>query len=161
LVARRALLRLRSTRPGSRHSRGSGRQPASGRTLEEDRSARVEELIQRLKAEAAEGAILIVEGRRDAQALRRIDVHGAILSAKSSGFRLLDFAERIDRGRKVIVLTDFDAAGERLARFLRQALERERVRVDLTYRKRLSALMHGEVAGIEGLSRRLQKLRPD
>jgi len=150
-------LRVRRSRGRGRYAQESDRQPVFRRTLDEDRLERVSELIQRLNAEAAGGAALVVEGRRDLEALRALGVRGAILCAKSSSSRLLDFVEGIDTRLKVIVLTDFDAAGERLARFLRETLERQGVKVDLAYRERLSALMRGEVKDIQGLGEHLER----
>ncbi|MEM2904538.1 MAG: toprim domain-containing protein [Candidatus Bathyarchaeia archaeon] len=139
--------------------RGRDRRRAALGRLDEEGLEELGELIERLRLEVAEGAILVVEGRKDADALRGLGFRGSVLPAKSRGSRLVDFAERIDVSHKVILLTDFDHAGMRLAQFLRKALERERAKVDLTYRKRLAALMHGEVKDIEGLAQRLEKLR--
>lgn len=131
---------------------------ASQSERDKERLQQAAELIEALKDDLAEGAILIVEGRTDAEALQRLGVHGTLFCAKSSSLRPLDLAERLDTSSKIIILTDFDRAGEQLAGFLRGALERRRGRVDLTYRKRLAALMRGYVKDVRDLEEHLRNV---
>jgi len=101
----------------------------------------------------AEGSrtTLVVEGERDRQAIRRLGWGGPIvvvhrgrpISATASGLVA-------SRG-KVIVLTDWDTEGGRLARRLRDFLEAEDVRLDLDFRRRLARILRGELTHVEGL----------
>jgi len=70
------------------------------------------EILDEMKEYSNNGVPLIVEGKRDEASLRRIGFSGPIVTV--SGARLHEIAEK-SRGREVIVLTDFDEEGERLA----------------------------------------------
>jgi len=110
------------------------------------------ELWGKLLGEADGGRVaIVVEGDRDRRAVRRLGwsgpvvvVHrGAPISATASGLA----ASR----RKVIVLTDWDTAGGRLARRLRDFLDAEDLRLDLDYRRRFARILRGELTHVEGL----------
>jgi 5S rRNA maturation endonuclease (ribonuclease M5) len=107
-----------------------------GKLLDEDDGAR---------------AVVVVEGERDRRALRRLGWAGPValvhrgrpISATASGLAAA-------RG-KVIVLTDWDTEGGRLARRLRDFLEAENLALDLEYRRRLARILRGELTHVEGL----------
>jgi 5S rRNA maturation endonuclease (ribonuclease M5) len=69
-----------------------------------------------------------------------------------SGVRLADVAATLGAScRRVVILTDWDAAGGRLARRLRDLLGDGRLDVDLEVRRELARALRGEVAHVEGL----------
>jgi len=110
------------------------------------------ELWRRLLGEDDGGrTVLVVEGERDRRAVERLGWAGPVvvvhrgrpISATASGL--------VGRRAKVIVLTDWDAEGGRIARRLRDFLEAERVRLDLDYRRRFARVLRGELTHVEGL----------
>lgn len=121
------------------------------------------ELWSKLKnACEGDGAILVVEGERDRRALRRLGLEGPILLVHRGASISATAQHLLHRGRRVIVLTDWDREGGVLARRLKEFLEAESVPLDLEYRRRLSRILRGEVVHVEGLfgwARRLAEMQ--
>ncbi|MCW3978171.1 MAG: toprim domain-containing protein [Candidatus Bathyarchaeota archaeon] len=87
-------------------------------------------------------SIVIVEGPRDVEALRRIGYRGRIEVSSKYSVSDSDFVESLARSvTSVIVLTDFDEEGRRINRDLTRLLERRGVRVEGGLRRRLGRLM--------------------
>jgi 5S rRNA maturation endonuclease (ribonuclease M5) len=110
-------------------------------------------LFLRLREEIAGGRVLVlVEGERDRRSLRALGLSGPI-ELVHAGRSLSELAGQLAKGgRRVIVLTDWDAAGGQLARRLREFLEAEAVGFDLEYRRRFARVLRGEVVHVEGLN---------
>jgi 5S rRNA maturation endonuclease (ribonuclease M5) len=109
------------------------------------------DLWSRLRADsAASGAVVVVEGERDARALRRLDLAGRI-ALVHRGRSLSATAHDLAAARRVIVLTDWDTEGGHLARRLKEFLESEPLDLDLEYRRRLARILRGELVHVEGL----------
>lgn len=114
-------------------------------TLEE-----VEELLRQLR-ERPEGTVILVEGRKDRQALAVLDIEGEIVQVQDAR-GIFGVAEELARkGQEAIVLTDWDRKGGQLAELLRHALKANGVRYDDTIRARMSALGKKEIKDIESL----------
>ena len=66
---------------------------------------------------------VIVEGEKDIEALRKLDVTGKIISL-NSGSSLIDFCDKIAREYKdIIILTDWDKKGGFLCSTIRRNLQ--------------------------------------
>lgn len=77
---------------------------------------------------------IIVEGEKDIEALRKLDVHGTIISV-NAGISLTDFCDRIAGEYKdIIILTDWDRRGGYLCHTIRRNLE-GRVNCNIHYRE--------------------------
>jgi 5S rRNA maturation endonuclease (ribonuclease M5) len=114
-------------------------------TLEE-----VEALIRTLK-DRPESVVILVEGRKDRQALACLGVGGEIVQVQNAG-GIFGVAEDLARqGQEAIILTDWDRKGGQLAELLRNALRANGVRYDDTIRARLSMLGKKEIKDIESL----------
>ena len=118
----------------------------------------VEELLRQLR-ERPEGTVLLVEGRKDRQALAVLDIEGEIVQVQDAR-GIFGVAEELARkGQEAIVLTDWDRKGGQLAELLRHALQATGVRHDATIRARPSALGKKEIKDIESLPAFLSLLR--
>lgn len=118
----------------------------------------VEELLRQLR-ERPEGTVLLVEGRKDRQALAVLDIEGEIVQVQDAR-GIFGVAEELARkGQEAIVLTDWDRKGGQLAELLRHALKANGVRYDDTIRARMSALGKKEIKDIESLPAFLSLLR--
>lgn len=117
-------------------------------------------LLEKLKDESSEGVLLLVEGQRDAEALRSIGVKSEILAVKSCGESFIDIIERIERcGRKeIILLMDFDRYGREITERLIQNLERAKVKINLSFWRELLSLVERDLKDIEGLVTYLETL---
>ena len=110
------------------------------------------ELWEKLLGEAnGSRTAIVVEGERDRRAIRRLGWGGPIVVVHR-GQPISATAKGLATSRgKVIVLTDWDAEGGRLARRLRDFLEAEKLRLDLDYRRRFARILRGELTHVEGL----------
>lgn len=108
---------------------------------DERRLERLEGAVLRLRQDA-EGAVLVVEGRRDARALKDLGIGGAVrilnrgVSLEVWMDRLVDEAEEADWTR-AILLPDWDRTGGRLFRRLHDSLK-ARIPVDGEHRRRIA-----------------------
>ena len=110
-------------------------------------------LVKELNDLSGEGAAVLVEGKRDAKALAGLGYSGplftvAILTSSSAARQRL----RKDV-RQMIILTDLDSEGRRLASRYMRFLTQEGVRPSLAQRKRLSEASRGIFLHIENLQR--------
>lgn len=88
---------------------------------DKDRAERIRKIIETL-IEANEKFPVIVEGKKDADALIKLGLTGKIITLHN-GRNLYDFSEDIvDNFVKVIILLDWDAKGETLYRSLTENL---------------------------------------
>ena len=98
------------------------------------------------------GTVIVVEGERDVQALRRLRVAGRIV-ALHHGRSLSGVAEELAAGsQRVIILTDWDTEGGHLARRLKEFLAPLPLALDLEVRRRLAHVLRGELVHVEGLA---------
>lgn len=125
--------------------------------MREKQAEELIELISRL-IEENERHPVIVEGRKDERALRSMGLEGRILRL-DRGDSVFNFCEGLMREHeKVVILTDWDRKGGRLARALRDGLKANGVSYDDEFRKQISFLVRKEVKDVEGLPKLLSKL---
>ncbi|MEM2912896.1 MAG: toprim domain-containing protein [Candidatus Bathyarchaeia archaeon] len=117
-------------------------------------------LLEKLRDESSEGALLLVEGQRDAEALRSIGVEGEILAIKPCGGSFIDLIDRIAKcGKKeIVLLMDFDRYGREITERLVQNLERIGVKINLSFWRELLSLVERDLKDIEGLVTYLETL---
>lgn len=96
-----------------------------------------------------EDAVVVVEGKRDAAALRSLGFTGTImLFHRYGGFAR--FSDVAAAHRRLILLLDYDRKGSYMTRRLVQLLQR-RTKVDLSYRRRLYRVTRGQIRFVEQL----------
>ncbi len=121
----------------------------------------MEELRDLLNKMGYLAPIVIVEGPRDVEALRRIGYGGRIEISSKYGVSDSDFVESLARRvTSVIVLTDFDEEGRRINRDLTRLLERRGVKVEVGLRRQLGRLMAAlGIYTIEALDESVARLK--
>jgi 5S rRNA maturation endonuclease (ribonuclease M5) len=72
-------------------------------------------LVTELTEYSSEGVPILVEGKKDELALKELGVGGRIIRVRQYGKRLFELVEELASYRAVIILTDFDQEGEKLA----------------------------------------------
>jgi 5S rRNA maturation endonuclease (ribonuclease M5) len=98
------------------------------------------------------GTVIVVEGERDRASLRRLHVPARIV-ALHHGRSTSEVAEELAHGtRRLVVLTDWDTKGGRLAQRLREHLAAQPLWLDLDFRRRLARALRGEIVHVEGLA---------
>ncbi|ASJ16298.1 hypothetical protein A3L04_04015 [Thermococcus chitonophagus] len=104
-----------------------------------------EKIIERLREFTG---LIIVEGRRDEESLRKLGVRTEILRLSRSP--LADVALIASEYEEVMILTDLDETGERLAKKLYGLLE-GLTKVDIETRRELKFIAMKDIKGIEDL----------
>jgi len=125
----------------------------------EVRLEKLQKLIERIAFESQNGSIIVVEGPRDRESLRKLAVSGTILCLQNSRMNTIRFAEQLNEARDVVILTDFDRQGVFLAKNLTCVLNSQRVRTNVILWRDLRRLTKSEIRSIEelpGLYQRLQ-----
>ncbi len=124
--------------------------------LTEKTSEQVEELLNELRESASAGVPILVEGMDDEGALCKLNVKGQIFRISNSSKTLLNFLESLTGFKQIIILTDFDRAGDKLAKFCAVHLKRLGVEPVIEFRQKLKALLRRDVKDIEGLAKFLR-----
>ncbi|MDK2795755.1 MAG: hypothetical protein PWQ58_954 [Archaeoglobaceae archaeon] len=102
--------------------------------------------IEELKELSREGWVVVVEGTKDLRALRGIGVEGEIVVF--SGFS--NTAERLN-GRRVIILTDYDAEGFEIEKGLVRALSSYGNIPNTELRKKIFRYIRKDITKVEEL----------
>ena len=93
---------------------------------------------------------LLVEGARDARAMRRLGYAGKLTTVTELGRQ---GSRAMGTAKKVVILTDFDREGAVLASRYVKALGHEGIRTSLSERRRLKAASRGVFLHVENLGR--------
>lgn len=94
-------------------------------------------------------SIVIVEGKRDSNALRKLGYTGKVLEFhRFAG--MVDFADSVAKYERLIILFDRDRKGRTLTGKTIQLLQR-RTKVDLTFKRKLRTITKGKIMFVEQL----------
>ena len=94
-------------------------------------------------------SVVVVEGKRDLNALRKLGFSGKILEFHS--FRgLVKFSDSVAKYKNVILLLDGDRKGRYLTKRIIDLLA-HRVKIDLSFKKKLVSITKGKIRFIEQL----------
>lgn len=130
-------------------------------THRKDKVEKIELIITQLIEESSDCTPIIVEGKKDAYALRELGVKGPILMVKTEGKSFLEATMEIEKlsSREVILLLDFDRRGQEGIKHLQESLERGKILINLKFWQDLRALAGREIQCIEGLPSYLSTLQ--
>ncbi len=92
---------------------------------------------------------IIVEGKRDSAALKKIGVSGKVLEFHRFG-GMIDFTDSVAKYENLIILFDRDKKGRYLTGKTIQLLQR-RTKVNLSYKRKLREITKGKIMFIEQL----------
>jgi 5S rRNA maturation endonuclease (ribonuclease M5) len=124
--------------------------------IDADRAERLREILEHLQ-EINKGVPVIVEGKKDASALRTLGLTGDIITLHN-GSGLYDFCDNIaERFQRVILLLDWDRKGEDLNRVLSAHL-RGHWEEFSSFRELFRLLCQKEIKDIEGIPKLLRRL---
>ena len=92
---------------------------------------------------------IIVEGKRDSAALKKIGVSGIVLEFhRFQG--LMRFVDSVSEYKSLVILLDRDRKGRYLTAKIIKQLER-RTRIDLSFKRKLVSITKGKIRFIEEL----------
>jgi len=96
-----------------------------------------------------EKSVVIVEGKRDSNALRKLGFTGKVLEFhRFAG--MVDFADSVAKYERLIILFDRDKKGRTLTGKTIQLLQR-RTKVDLSFKRKLRMITKGKIMFVEQL----------
>ena len=101
-----------------------------------------------LELNSTEG-VIVVEGKRDYNALRKLGCQGKILEFHRFG-GMNKFADAIAKYKKIIVLFDRDKKGIQFTGKTIQLVQR-RTKLDLSYKRKLRQITKGKIVFVEQL----------
>ncbi|MGH9991684.1 MAG: toprim domain-containing protein [Nitrososphaera sp.] len=120
-------------------------------TVDDRAVERLRTFIKMLNEESENGSIVVVEGKRDAEALTKVGFVGnAAVFHHSKGIANFLDSHDSDR-RKFILLLDMDRTGKYLTSRLMSQLQSRRHRVTLSYKNALAKITKGKVRHVEEL----------
>lgn len=116
--------------------------------LDESEILELDHFIKSLNSK--KDCIVVVEGKKDEEALRELGFSGRICQFHS--FKgLVKFADSMPKYKNLIVLFDYDRKGAYLTKRTVSNLE-HRMTVDLSFRRKLTKITKGKARHIEDLS---------
>jgi 5S rRNA maturation endonuclease (ribonuclease M5) len=124
--------------------------------IAEETFERIKRLLLELEEYSGEGVPIVVEGSRDEEVLRELNMKGPIFQISSSKKTALNFLEGLARYERVIVFTDFDKAGDELAKFCAKHLQRLGPKPIMYLREELKALLRKDVKEVQELAKFLR-----
>ena len=102
---------------------------------------------------------IIVEGRKDKEALRDLGIKGRIIIL-NDGHSVLGTCEELAKTDTIaMILTDWDRRGGQLARSLMDSLEACDMKHETDFRAKMSYLTKKEIKDVEGLPGFMRRLR--
>jgi 5S rRNA maturation endonuclease (ribonuclease M5) len=130
-------------------------------TKTEKRLEKICKLLERLEKQSAKGTPIVVEGKKDIQALNRLGITGDIILAKTSGKTFLDVLSEIEQKQKreAILLFDFDRRGKEWTGRMARCLEGIKITPNLLFWRTLLGLVGRDIKDIEGLASYLETLK--
>lgn len=122
-------------------------------THEKERYEKLQLFVAKLIDAAIKGCPVLVEGKKDADALSELGVDGVILTLKTGGKSFFDVIQQIEtlHPTEVVLLLDYDRRGQESTRRFQQELERLKIKANVRFWIELHALAGHEVQCIEGL----------
>ena len=126
-----------------------------------EKEEKILQVLEALAEESAKGKPIVVEGKKDVEALRALGVAGTVLTVKTGGKSFLDAVSEIEKmgAPEVILFLDFDRRGKEGTKRLKQSLERAKIKPNVKFWRALSALVGKEIQCIESLTAYLDTLR--
>jgi len=111
-------------------------------------------VLDNLAFELSRGVPMIVEGKKDIDALRRLEITGDIILAKTAAGGLLDLLNEVEKRGKseVILLMDFDRHGREWMKRLTSNFEEMKIKPNTVFWRKLLTLVGRDVKDVEGLS---------
>jgi 5S rRNA maturation endonuclease (ribonuclease M5) len=125
-----------------------------------EKEEKILQILETLREESSSGKPIVVEGVKDVEALRELDVRGLFLTVKTGGKSFLEVLSEIEKTgeSEVILLLDFDRRGREGTKLLKQLLERARIKSNTKFWLKLSGLAGRDIQCIEGLTGYLRTL---
>jgi 2,5-diamino-6-(ribosylamino)-4(3H)-pyrimidinone 5'-phosphate reductase len=126
-----------------------------------EKEEKVLKILDALVEESAKGTPIVVEGKKDVETLRAFGVEGTVVTAKTGGKSFLDVISEIEQtgAVEVVLFLDFDRRGREGTKLLKQNLERAKIKPNVKFWHKLSALLGKEIQCVESLTAYMETLK--
>jgi 5S rRNA maturation endonuclease (ribonuclease M5) len=126
-----------------------------------EKEEKILQILGELVDDSAKGTPIVVEGKKDVEALRALGVEGTVVTAKTGGKSFLDVISELEQTGAVeaILFLDFDRRGREGTKLLKRNLERAKIKPNGKFWHELSALIGKEIQCVESLTAYLETLR--
>lgn len=126
-----------------------------------EKEEKILQVLEALAEESAKETPIVVEGKKDVEALRALGIAGTVLTVKTGGKSFLDIVSEIEKMElpEVILFLDFDRRGKEGTKRLKQSLEQAKIKPNIRFWRALSALVGKEIQCIESLTAYLETIR--
>jgi 5S rRNA maturation endonuclease (ribonuclease M5) len=116
--------------------------------IDQDEVQRLQKFVNMLNEESDNGAVVVVEGKRDVNALVSVGFKGNVVALNNfKGINRL--VDNLERKSKIILMLDMDRKGKYLTHKILTLLQYKGKNVDLFYKKVLAEITKGKVRHIE------------
>ncbi|MHA2066836.1 MAG: toprim domain-containing protein [Candidatus Thorarchaeota archaeon] len=122
-----------------------------GREVDQEIVDSLQSFVKNLNDASNNGALIVVEGKRDIDALKSVGFSGSTFMLCHNN-RVVDLVSEAEKYRKIILLLDLDRAGRVLTKKAATILQGKSP-IDLLFRRELRSKTKGRVQGIEELKR--------
>jgi 5S rRNA maturation endonuclease (ribonuclease M5) len=102
-----------------------------------------------LELNSMKESVVVVEGKRDSVALKKLGYSGKVLEFHRFG-GMVNFTDSVSKYKRLIILFDRDKKGRKLTGKTIQLLQR-RTKVDLSFKRKLRIITKGKIMFIEQL----------
>lgn len=122
-----------------------------------DRYEAIIEILEDLE-ELSEDSVILVEGRKDVSALKRLGISGDIFTVQSSGGPIKAAEYVYEQKKKGVILTDWDSKGDIIASDLETQLSALDISYDRDIRERLAGQCRKDIKDVQALKELVVKL---
>ncbi|MGZ7048813.1 MAG: toprim domain-containing protein [Methanobacterium sp.] len=120
---------------------------------------RLSRIVEELSYRTEQGTTILIEGKKDEEALKKLGINCNIIKVSGSGLKLFEVAEKaVESSSEVIILTDFDKKGNLLAKKLSKDIESLGSHPDLNIRRNIMNITRRYIKDIESLPKHLKQL---
>jgi 5S rRNA maturation endonuclease (ribonuclease M5) len=125
-----------------------------------EKEEKIGRALDALRVQSSKGVIILVEGKKDEEALRVLGVEGKIITVKTGGKSFLDVVSMLQEAgvSEVILLLDFDRRGSEGTKRLKQSLERVKIKPNLAIWREISGLIYRDVQCVESIPSYVENL---
>jgi 5S rRNA maturation endonuclease (ribonuclease M5) len=126
-----------------------------------EKEEKIAKTLESLREESARGTLVLVEGKKDVEALRNLGIEGPILTVKTGGKSFLDVISELEKAEvsEVALLLDFDRRGRQGTSRLKHSLESVGIKTNLEFWISLAGSVGKDLQCVEGLTGYLENLR--
>ena len=116
--------------------------------IDQDEVQNLQKFVNMLNEESNNGAVVVVEGKRDVSALLSVGFNGNVVTLNN--FKGVNgLVDNLDKVSKVILMLDMDPKGKYLTHKILKLLQYKGKNVDMFYKRKLAEITKGKVRQIE------------